>query len=264
MLVMRVIGTKILRRPNTSATMPRTRGWLVSVRSATTRSRTLATWSPWGSKIGSPTSRATKTRVGVVLTPATLACGALAEPRPHPEPDVTLGPQESLLSHDRAGRCVLDALQVARSGHLDDATSPTSVRPCMIRTSFLPRPTRSARRLGAVALTLATGLALAPVTTAPASAVRLTDEAIQTTPATSFRVGTFNVLGADHTAPGGNRRGWDSGIVRMDRVVGLLGEQQLDVVGFQELQPSQAQRFQELVGTSWQTYPGLDATIGPS
>ena len=56
------------RRPNTSATMPRTRGWLVSVRSATTRSRTLATWSPWGSKIGSPTRRATKTRDGVVLT----------------------------------------------------------------------------------------------------------------------------------------------------------------------------------------------------
>ena len=58
MLVTRVIGTKIRRRPNTSATSPSTRGWLTSERIATTRSRTLPTWSPWGSKIGSPTSRA--------------------------------------------------------------------------------------------------------------------------------------------------------------------------------------------------------------
>ena len=72
------------------------------------------------------------------------------------------------------------------------------------------------------------------------------------------------MLGADHTAPGGNRKGWDSGVVRMDRVVTLLQQQELDVVGFQEFQPPQAARFQELTGTSWQTYPGLDTTAGPS
>ncbi len=58
MLVTRVIGTKIRRRPKTSATMPSTRGWLASDRIVTTRSRTLPTWSPWGSKMGSPTRRA--------------------------------------------------------------------------------------------------------------------------------------------------------------------------------------------------------------
>ena len=68
MLVTRVIGTKMRRRPNTSATMPSTRGWLTSERMATTRSRTLPTWSPCGSKIGSPTSRAAYTRDGLVLT----------------------------------------------------------------------------------------------------------------------------------------------------------------------------------------------------
>ena len=42
MLVTRVIGTKIRRRPKTSATIPSTRGWWApSVRSATTMSRTL-------------------------------------------------------------------------------------------------------------------------------------------------------------------------------------------------------------------------------
>ena len=60
---------------------------------------------------------------------------------------------------------------------------------------------------------------------------------LQTTPATFFRAASFNVLGADHTAPGGNRKGWESGVVRMDRVVTLLGQQELDVVGFQEFQP---------------------------
>ena len=64
MWVTRVIGTKIRRRPNTSATSPSTRGWLVSERIATTRSRTLPTWSPCGSKIGRPTRRAAYTRPG--------------------------------------------------------------------------------------------------------------------------------------------------------------------------------------------------------
>src|SRR5262245_27440466 len=65
MWVTRVIGTKMRRRPNTSATSPSTRGWLVSDRIATTRSRTLPTWSPWGSKMGRPTKRATYTRPGL-------------------------------------------------------------------------------------------------------------------------------------------------------------------------------------------------------
>ena len=86
----------------------------------------------------------------------------------------------------------------------------------------------------------------------------------QTTPATFFRPATFNVLGADHTAPGGNRKGWDSGVVRIERVVQLITQNAVDVVGFQEFQPPQAVRFQELVGTSWQTYPGANNLAGPS
>ena len=81
MLVTRVIGTKIRRRPNTSATRPSTRGWLVSERIATTRSRTLPTWSPWGSKIGRPTSRAAYTRPGLpdpVCALLTVPSGELA------------------------------------------------------------------------------------------------------------------------------------------------------------------------------------------
>ena len=149
----------------------------------------------------------------------------------------------------------------------------------MSGTTILSRPSSRAsalRRLCAVGLTLATALVVAPAApdAGPASAAapqpaavpvaaRASDTA-QTTPATFFRLGNFNVLGADHTAPGGNRKGWESGVVRMDRVVSLLQQNTLDVVGFQEFQPPQATRFAELMGTSWQTYPGLDNPAGPS
>ncbi|WP_210504545.1 endonuclease/exonuclease/phosphatase family protein [Nocardioides xinjiangensis] len=140
-------------------------------------------------------------------------------------------------------------------------TSSRSTRP----------PVTGLRRLCATSLALATALLIAPATPdalAPAAAAapvaaRVADTP-QTTPATSFRVANFNVLGADHTAPGGNRKGWDSGVVRMDRVVTLVKENALDVVGFQEFQPPQATRFAELMGTTWQTYPGLNNPAGPS
>ncbi len=99
-------------------------------------------------------------------------------------------------------------------------------------------------------------------TTTPAKAALATSP--QTAPATFFRPATFNVLGADHTAPGGNRKGWDSGVVRIERVVQLITQNSVDVVGFQEFQPPQAVRFQELTGTSWQTYPGANNPAGPS
>lgn len=152
------------------------------------------------------------------------------------------------------------------------ATTGTTTDP---RPGRHPRPRR--RRLGALALALTGAVLVAPLApgapqaSAPAAqaaeptaarAAAATTE--QTTPATFFRVANFNVLGADHTAPGGNRKGWDSGVVRMDRVVTLLQDKETDVVGFQEFQPPQAQRFAELMGTSWQTYPGVNNPDGPS
>ena len=93
----------------------------------------------------------------------------------------------------------------------------------MTRHACVPRARPPLRRLCAVGLTLATALLVAPAAPdgglAPASAAEpaaapvaaRTMEVPQTTPATGFRVGNFNVLGADHTAPGGNRKGWESG-----------------------------------------------------
>ena len=139
------------------------------------------------------------------------------------------------------------------------------------RRSLRARPV--ARVLAAV-LAMSTAATVASAAPAPQTALQTAPQprqvetaaasVLQTTPATFFRAASFNVLGADHTAPGGNRKGWESGVVRMDRVVTLLQQQELDVVGFQEFQPPQATRFQELMGTSWQTYPGLDTAAGPS
>ena len=107
--------------------------------------------------------------------------------------------------------------------------------------------------------------AASPTPTAAATPAKAATATVpQTTPATFFRPATFNVLGADHTAPGGNRKGWDSGVVRIERVVQIITQNSLDVVGFQEFQPPQATRFQEIVGTSWQTYPGVNNPAGPS
>ncbi len=71
---------------------------------------------------------------------------------------------------------------------------------------------------------------------------------------TTFRVGTFNVLGSSHTAKGGNRKGWASGYTRMGWAWGLISQADLSVVGFQELEDVQYDRMRALSG--WDAYPG--------
>ena len=75
-------------------------------------------------------------------------------------------------------------------------------------------------------------------------------------PLPTFRVATFNILGYGHTKPGGDAPRFEDGITRMDYTVRILKNRGLHVVGFQELQNEQFERFKELVGDTWQTYPG--------
>ena len=64
---------------------------------------------------------------------------------------------------------------------------------------------------------------------------------------TTFRVGTFNVLGSSHTAKiGGNKRGYASGPTRMGMAWSLINQADLDVIGFQELEDPQYDRFRSL------------------
>lgn len=72
--------------------------------------------------------------------------------------------------------------------------------------------------------------------------------------ATTFRVGTLNVLGNSHTAPGGNRKGWAPGYTRMGWAWPLIAQADVSVVGFQELEEVQYNRMRALSG--WEAYPG--------
>lgn len=99
---------------------------------------------------------------------------------------------------------------------------------------------------GAAALTLAVG---------PAPAGRLSP---QPSGATTFRIATFNVLGASHTGPRGDKPRYASATKRMGWAVQLINEHQLSIVGFQELEHVQYDRFTALEGGAFATYPGRD------
>ena len=65
---------------------------------------------------------------------------------------------------------------------------------------------------------------------------------------------SFNVLGASHTTPGGSRPGYATGTVRARWAADLLERRGVDVVGFQELQPSQLRTLR--ASTDLDFYPG--------
>ena len=77
---------------------------------------------------------------------------------------------------------------------------------------------------------------------------------------TIFRLSSFNLLGAGHTAPGGDRPGWASGSTRMGWAVQLIDQNSIDVVGFQEMQPPQYSKFAELAGSRFGIFPGNTMT----
>ena len=130
-----------------------------------------------------------------------------------------------------------------------------------VRTQF-PRTRRAA--VGALALALlgSTGLAVAghAVTGTPAGTGALsatTTLGDETSQPTVFRLTSFNLLGASHTAPGGDRKGWATGAVRMGWAAELLHKHEIDVAGFQEMQKPQFRKFVELESANYDIFPGL-------
>jgi hypothetical protein len=113
-----------------------------------------------------------------------------------------------------------------------------------------------------LALALVVGVGPASQT-APAAAplVQRLDE--QPASATLFQVGSFNVLGAGHTGPNGNKPQFASGKRRMVWATRIIDEGGLDVVGFQEFERPQFEKFKELRGSRFGIYPG-DRFDGPA
>lgn len=74
---------------------------------------------------------------------------------------------------------------------------------------------------------------------------------------TRLVVSSFNILGSNHTAPGADAADrYASGHARMPGVVQLLKQNDVDVVGFQEMQPDQARDFVAMAGDAYGLWPG--------
>lgn len=106
------------------------------------------------------------------------------------------------------------------------------------------RPDRTAP--GGPAGTAATGSAPPPATAGPvepAGQVELT-------------VTTFNVLGSQHTAPGGSARHYAPGRVRTEWAADLVLSTGSAVVGLQEVQADQLATLRRVLGPTWAVWPG--------
>jgi endonuclease/exonuclease/phosphatase family metal-dependent hydrolase len=79
---------------------------------------------------------------------------------------------------------------------------------------------------------------------------------------TKFKVASFNILGWDHTAPGGTKRGYADGKVRMKWAVQMLKSEEVDVVGLQELQPPQYEKWLKKASFEYDIFPGYIDTVG--
>jgi hypothetical protein len=73
---------------------------------------------------------------------------------------------------------------------------------------------------------------------------------------TTFRVSSFNVLGAAHTAPGGTRPEYASGQTRMRWAMSVLRTANVSVAGLQEFEQPQHAAFQQ-AAPGWDVFPGL-------
>jgi endonuclease/exonuclease/phosphatase family metal-dependent hydrolase len=77
-----------------------------------------------------------------------------------------------------------------------------------------------------------------------------------------FVVSSFNVLGASHTSPGGNKPGWASASARMGPQIRMLNDNDVDVVGFQEFEHTQFTEFMRRTDGAWGVYPALSLGRG--
>lgn len=68
------------------------------------------------------------------------------------------------------------------------------------------------------------------------------------------RVGSFNVLGSQHTAPGGDRQRYPPASTRNTGAVNLIGKHGVDILGTQELQADQLAALTSRTGMA--AYPG--------
>jgi endonuclease/exonuclease/phosphatase family metal-dependent hydrolase len=80
---------------------------------------------------------------------------------------------------------------------------------------------------------------------------------------TSFRVSSFNILGYDHTDGGrGSKKGYADGALRMKWATQLIKSHQVDVVGLQEFQPPQYDKWLRKAAGQYDMFPGYIDSVG--
>ncbi len=76
---------------------------------------------------------------------------------------------------------------------------------------------------------------------------------------TTFKIATFNVLGHSHTAPGGDKYGqFEASGPRMGYAVQVIRNRDVSMVGLQEFEPVQYDKFHALTGAAWGVWPGRE------
>lgn len=75
-------------------------------------------------------------------------------------------------------------------------------------------------------------------------------------PSAEFVLSSFNVLGSKHTGPGKRQAEMASGPARMRLVTDLLAQHEVEVVGFQELEPDQLRAFLQITDGTYGVFPG--------
>ncbi len=132
--------------------------------------------------------------------------------------------------------------------------STTALRPS-VRRAHPPRGSRLALLGGVLALALAlTSAPGSPAGAAERASGRLAE---QPAAATVFQISSFNLLGAAHTKPRGKKPQFASGKRRMAWATQIIEQDGLDVIGFQEMERPQYDRFQQLKSTEFGIYPGI-------
>ncbi|WP_372728870.1 endonuclease/exonuclease/phosphatase family protein [Nocardioides sp.] len=72
----------------------------------------------------------------------------------------------------------------------------------------------------------------------------------------SFRLTTFNILGSQHSAPGGAAQRFAPGRIRTEWAANLIGAYGSDIVGFQEIQADQLATMNRATGGRFEFWPG--------
>ena len=72
----------------------------------------------------------------------------------------------------------------------------------------------------------------------------------------AFNLASFNVLGSNHTQPGGDAHGYAPGRVRIQWAAETIRNDALDIVGLSEIQRDQYTALMQNIGGNYASYPG--------